>query len=110
VAILQPHRKGALCLDGRSKRREHGNAMTLLAACKCADSLVLAADSGVGAGGVMLQEQKIEYADGHPIAWWFSGDEALGHEFRAWMRARPWGKQSMEPTAPRTPAETLAEL
>jgi hypothetical protein len=93
VSILQSARRaGALRLLGRNDRSERQNAMTLLAACASPESLIIAADSGVGAGQVMLQQQKIDYVDGHPIAWWFSGDEALGNEFGEWMHARPWGK------------------
>jgi len=72
--------------------------MTIIAALRCEDGLILAADGRVTdrATGYPERERKLDYVPSPPLAWGFSGDGGVGAEFGRWMRsdglqaARDW--------------------
>jgi proteasome beta subunit len=64
--------------------------VTIIAALRCDDGLLLASDSEVSDGVLTWQQNKLDTLDDRPLAWGYSGAEDIGVEFGAWLRVQDW--------------------
>jgi hypothetical protein len=84
--------------------------VTLIAALRTAECVLLAADSETHNQAVRVSVRKLGMLDQRPIAWGFAGDESIGLDFGAWLKERDWTESEDWESFREAAARALAAL